>query len=91
MDYAHKRLSANVEIGDFESGEFDRQLENDFERLCIYDVLLKVDIKEYYGRIYTHYIDLLGHNEQYLSNMNIGATNGLIMGNYLSLYFAEGI
>ena len=89
MDYAHKRLSANVEIGDFESGEFDRQLENDFERLCIYDVLLKVDIKEYYGRIYTHYIDLQGHNEQYLSNINIGATNGLIMGNYLSLYFAE--
>lgn len=89
IDYEHKRLSANIETGDFESGEFDRQLENDFERLCIYDVLLKVDIKEYYGRIYTHYIDLENHNEQYLSNMNLGATNGLIMGNYLSLYFAE--
>ena len=89
IDHEHKRLSANIETGDFESGEFDRQLENDFERLCIYDVLLKVDIKEYYGRIYTHYIDLENHNEQYLSNMNLGATNGLIMGNYLSLYFAE--
>ncbi|MDO5516401.1 MAG: hypothetical protein Q4F66_02530 [Clostridium sp.] len=89
IDYGHKRLSANIETGDFESGEFDRQLERDFEKLCIYDVLLKVDIKEYYGRIYTHYIDLQNHNEQYLSNMNLGATNGLIMGNYLSLYFAE--
>lgn len=89
IDIVHKRLSANVETGDFKSGEFDKQLENDFEKLCIYDVLLKVDIKEYYGRIYTHYINLHEHNEQYLSNMNIGATNGLIMGNYVSLYFAE--
>ncbi len=89
IDPDHKRLSANIETGDFQSGEFDKQLENDFERLCIYDVLLKVDIKEYYGRIYTHYIDLENHNEQYLSNLNLGATNGLIMGNYLSLYFAE--
>lgn len=89
MDSLHKRLSANIETGDFVSGEYDRQLEEDFEKLCIYDNLLKVDIKEYYGRIYTHKIDFQGHDERFLSNMNLGATNGLIMGNYLSLYFAE--
>ncbi|MDD7795897.1 hypothetical protein [Clostridium sp. 'White wine YQ'] len=89
MDYSHKRLSANLETGDFTSGEYDRQLEEDFERLCVYDNLIKMDIKEYYGRIYTHNIVPPEHNDRFLSNMNLGATNGLIMGNYLSLYFAE--
>ncbi|MGG1689419.1 reverse transcriptase domain-containing protein [Heyndrickxia ginsengihumi] len=88
-DPLHKRLSANLDTGDFISGEYDRQLEEDFNRLCIYDHLLKLDIKEYYGRIYTHLIDFEGHNERFLSNMNLGKTNGLMMGNYLSLYFAE--
>jgi hypothetical protein len=89
LDPNHKRISANIETGDFVSGEFDKQLEEDFNKLCIYDNLLKVDIKEYYGRIYTHYIDSLGNKEGFLTNMNLGQTNGLIMGNYLSLYFAE--
>lgn len=90
IDPLHKRLSANIETGDFISGEYDRQLEEDFEKLCIYDYLVKVDIKEYYGRIYTHYLKLARpYKEGYLTNMNLGATNGLIMGNYLSLYFAE--
>ncbi|MEW8972810.1 MAG: hypothetical protein AB2375_01340, partial [Tissierellaceae bacterium] len=53
IDPLHKRLSANIDTGDFVSGEYDRQLEEDFERLCIYDYLLKIDIKEYYGRVYT--------------------------------------
>lgn len=89
MDISHKRLSANIETGDFVSGEYDKQLEEDFGRLCTYDNLLRMDIKEYYGRIYTHKIDFQEHEERFLSNMNLGATNGLIMGNYLSLYFAE--
>jgi len=89
MDSRHKRLSANIDTGDFVSGEYDNQLEGDFNNLCIYDNLVKMDIKEYYGRIYTHNIDFQGHNERFLSNMDLGATNGLIMGNYLSLYFAE--
>lgn len=89
MDPIHKRLSANIDTGDFVSGEYDRQLQRDFERLCIYDYLLRLDIKEYYGRIYTHYLDYQEKSEQYLTNMNRGATNGLIMGNYISLYFAE--
>ncbi|KAB2488382.1 RNA-dependent RNA polymerase family protein [Priestia endophytica] len=89
LDPVHKRLSTNLDTGDFVSGEYDRQLEEDFNRLCVYDQLLKMDIKEYYGRIYTHLIDFENHEERYLSNMNQGKTNGLIMGNYLSLYFAE--
>ncbi len=89
MDISHKRLSANIETGDFVSGEYDKQLEKDFELLCVYDNLIRMDIKEYYGRIYTHKIEFQGHEERFLSNMNLGATNGLIMGNYLSLYFAE--
>lgn len=85
----HKRLSANIDTGDFVSGEYDSQLEEDFNNLCIYDNLIRLDVKEYYGRIYTHYIDFMGHEERYISNLNLGATNGLLMGNYLSLYFAE--
>lgn len=89
MDWGHKRLSANIDTGDFTSGEYDVQLEDDFNNLCIYDNLIRLDIKEYYGRIYTHKIDSCNHDERYLSNLNCGATNGLLMGNYLSLYFAE--
>lgn len=90
IDPLHKRLSANIDTGDFISGEYDRQLEEDFEKLSIYDHLVKVDIKEYYGRIYTHYLNIPDpYKEGYLTNMNLGGTNGLIMGNYLSLFFAE--
>ena len=91
LDIQHKRLSANIDTGDFSGGEYDRQLERDFNNLCIYDNLIRLDVKEYYGRIYTHNIDFNGHGERYLSNMNCGETNGLLMGNYISLYFAESI
>ncbi|NFL56933.1 hypothetical protein FDB79_15480 [Clostridium botulinum] len=89
MDKEYKRLSANIDTGDFEEGEYDRQLEKDFERLCIYDNMIRMDIKEYYGRIYTHNLGLDYEDEKFIYNMNAGATNGLIMGNYLSLYLAE--
>ncbi|MGL4949544.1 MAG: hypothetical protein ACRC5M_04105 [Anaeroplasmataceae bacterium] len=88
IDPVYKRLSANIDTGDFVEGEYDKQLELDFERLCVYDNMIKVDIKEYYGRIYTHNLGIPG-KEQFITNMNNRATNGLIMGNYLSLYLAE--
>lgn len=91
MDGECKRLSANIDTGDFEEGEYDRQLEGDFERLCVYDNMIKMDIKEFYGRIYTHNLEIDYNDEKYIYNMNLGATNGLIMGNYLSLYLAEKI
>lgn len=89
FDPDHKRLSPVIDTGDFKIGAYDEQLGNDFNNLCIYDNLLRLDIKEFYGRIYTHYLDLNGLKDRYITNMNMGATNGLIMGNYLSLYFAE--
>ncbi|MDD7796306.1 hypothetical protein [Clostridium sp. 'White wine YQ'] len=89
MDEGFKRLSANTDTGDFVEGEYERQLEEDFERLSVYDNMIKIDIKEFYGRIYTHYLGLGREKENFLTNMNLGATNGLIMGNYISLYFAE--
>ena len=87
---SHKRLVPNLETGDFAAGAYDSQLENDFQELCIYDNLMKLDIKSYYGRVYTHHIQFenLG-DENYLTNLNLGNTNGLVMGNYISLYFAE--
>lgn len=89
LDINHKRLSARLNTGDFAVGEYDIHLGNDFNALCVYDNLIKLDIKEFYGRIYTHYLDFNGLTDRYITNMNFGATNGLIMGNYLSLYFAE--
>lgn len=89
MDPGHKRLVANPNIGEFGIGSFERCLENDYRMLCIYDVLIKLDIKEFYGRLYTHKLQYENVDEHFLTNLNDGATNGLIMGNYISLYFAE--
>lgn len=85
-----KRLSPNLTTGDFNTGVFDVQLERDLLDLCIYDNLLKLDIKAYYERIYTHDIEFYQQgDENFLANLNAGNTNGLIMGNYISLFFAE--
>ena len=91
LDPQHKRLDANLDTGDFVSGNYNLQLNEDFMNLCNYDVLVKLDISEYYGRIYTHYLDLEvnGLKDEPLAWLNNGRTSGLLMGNYLSLYFAE--
>ncbi|WP_282745010.1 hypothetical protein [Peptostreptococcus stomatis] len=92
FDRDHKRLVANLNTGDFVSGNYNKQLNDDFINLCNYDFLLKVDINEYYGHIYTHDLKVINDNtltDQPFTALNYGATNGVIMGNYLSLYFAE--
>lgn len=91
LDPQHKRLAANLETGDFVSGNYNKQVNDDFLNLCNYDVLVKLDISEYYGRIYTHYLDLeaSGLKDTPLAWLNNGRTSGILMGNYLSLYFAE--
>lgn len=89
LEQNHKRLSAQMDTGDFTIGSFENQIKMDFNNLCIYDNLLRLDIKDFYGRIYTHYLDFRSLPDRYLTNLNNGATNGIIMGNYLSLYFAE--
>ena len=91
LDTQHKRLEANLDSGDFVSGNYNKQLNGDFVKLCNYDFLIKLDISEYYGRIYTHYLDLEQNNlkDEPLAWLNNGRTSGILMGNYLSLYFAE--
>lgn len=89
LESSHKRLSAKMDTGDFSIGSFEKHLQIDFNNLCIYDNLLRLDIKDFYGRIYTHYLDFGTLSDRYITNLNNGATNGIIMGNYLSLYFAE--
>ena len=91
LDPQHKKLVANLDTGDFVSGNYNIHLNEDFMNLCNYDVLIKLDISEYYGRIYTHYLDLESNNlrDEPLAWLNNGRTSGLLMGNYLSLYFAE--
>lgn len=41
---------------------YDYQLENDFKELSIYDNLIKLDIKSYYGRVCTHHIEFRSGN-----------------------------
>ncbi len=91
LDHEHKRLAVNLDTGDFVSGNYNLQLNDDFINLCNYDILLKLDINEYYGRIYTHYLNLdkNGLKDEPLAWLNNGRTSGILMGNYLSLYFAE--
>ena len=91
MDSQHNRLSVNIDTGDFVAGNFNEQLDEDFTKLCTYDCLLRLDISEYYGKIYTHYLDLDAHGlmDNILSTLYNGRTSGVLMGNYLSLYFAE--
>ena len=83
-----KRAKPNYKTGDFVSRSFSSSLEIDFSNLCIYDNLLKIDIKEFYNRLYTHDIDI-PIKENYITNMNSGRTNGILMGNYISFYLAE--
>lgn len=87
----HTKLVPNIITGDFMSGEYDKQVNRELQLLCIYDNLLKVDIKSFYDSIYTHNLDFLNHpyHELFITNYNSGNTNGLIMGNYISLYIAE--
>jgi len=84
----HKRMEPNVITGDFKSNSYSKNLEKDFDLLCIYDNLIKVDIRSFYGRLYLH--DLaLGKNEQFVGNLNMGRSNELLLGNYISLFIAE--
>lgn len=83
-----KRMVPNLNTGDFKSNSYSENLEKDFNKLCIYDSLLKLDIKSFYGRLYLHEMNF-NENERYISNMNKGRTNEVILGNYISLYIAE--
>lgn len=84
----HKRMHPNLITGDFKSNSYSMNLEKDFDCLCIYDNLIKIDIKSYYGRLYLHDLNLDGI-EQFVGNLNNGRSNEVILGNYISLYIVE--
>lgn len=83
-----KRVNPNIQTGDFKSNNFSEKLENDFNSLCIFDYLIRLDIKSFYGRLYLHNLDLK-ELERYIGNMNNGNSNEVILGNYISLFIAE--
>lgn len=84
----HKRMEPNLKTGDFMSNSYSNNLEKDFDLLCIYDNLIKVDIRSFYGRLYLHDLSL-EPNDVFVNNLNKGKTNELILGNYISLFIAE--
>lgn len=85
----HSRMTVNFDTGDFVAGEYDTQLNDDFMNLCLYDNLIRLDIKDFYGKLYSHYLPKGELQDSVFTSLNNGRTGGIIMGNYLSLYFAE--
>ena len=44
LEPTHKRLNAKMDTGDFAIGSFEEQLQTDFNNLCVYDNLLRLDM-----------------------------------------------
>lgn len=88
-----KRMQISYTLGEFKVNSYSENELIDYNRLVKYDYLIRMDIKSFYKNLYTHYIfrdissDLF--IDKPLSRLNFGRTGGIIMGNYLSLYFAE--
>lgn len=92
---SRKRVAPNLDIGEFSAFSYYDCIKRDVFNLTKYDNLLVLDIKSFYGRIYTHDLGYDGSDprklEQRVGSLNNGRTNGLLMGSYLSLYLAEVI
>ena len=84
-----KRVSPDLEIGEFSALSYYESLKKDIFNLTKYDNLLIMDIKSFYGRIYTHDLNFNEIKEKRVTSMNLGRTNGLLLGSYLSLFIAE--
>ncbi len=88
-----KRVSPDLELGEFAILSYDEAIQRDFFNLTKYDKLLMLDIKSFYGRIYTHDLDVINTMGDYmdsrLASLNRGKTNGLLLGSYISLFLAE--
>lgn len=86
-----KRVSPDLDVGEFSVLSYYKSVQMDAFNLTKFDKLLIMDIKSFYGRIYTH--DFGFKNDKYLEqragSLNAGRTNGLLLGSYLSLYLAE--
>lgn len=88
---SRKRVSPDLNTGEFSVLSYYRSIQSDTFNLTKYDKLLVLDIKSFYGRIYTHDFGFSDVNslEQRVTSLNSGRTNGLLLGSYLSLYLAE--
>ena len=88
-----KRVSPDLDIGEFSAFSYYDSIRRDIFNLTKYDKLLVLDIKSFYGRIYTHDLGFDSGSqkklEQRVGSLNNGRTNGLLLGSYLSLYLAE--
>lgn len=90
---AKKRVSPDLDTGEFSVLSYYNAVQQDAFNLTKFDKLLILDIKSFYGRIYTHDLKFGGDDnlEQRASSLNRGRTNGLLLGSYLSLYLAEKV
>ncbi len=85
-----KRVSPDLSTGEFSVLSYARNVQQDAFELTKYDKLVILDIKSFYGRIYTHDLGLAPDDiERRVTSLNGGRTNGLLLGSYLSLYLAE--
>lgn len=91
------RVKVSLKTGDFKAYSYQKVIEKDLFKLTYYDNLYKFDISSFYSRIYTHELVKYNgfsnvpynHNDRFITNINKGKTNSIIMGNYISLYLAE--
>lgn len=93
---AKKRVSPDLDIGEFSVLSYNHSIQRDLYNLTKFDKLLILDIKSFYGRIYTHELGYkyIENNEdknleQRITSLNQGKTNGILLGSYLSLFLAE--
>lgn len=86
-----KRVRPDLSTGEFSVLSYDESIQSDYFNLLKYDQLLILDIKNFYGGIYLHDFNFSfdDKKEQCIGAFNSGRTNGLLLGNYLSLYLAE--
>lgn len=86
-----KRVDPDLSIGEFSIFSYENSIQRDFFNLVKFDKLLILDIKNFYGRIYLHDFNFLNGSdlEQRIGSLNVGRTNGILLGSYLSLYLGE--
>mgnify|MGYP000772318239 CR=1 FL=1 len=90
---AKKRVSPDLTTGEFSVMSYYKCVQTDMFNLTKYDKLMIMDIKSFYGRIYTRDLGYESSDpkklEQRVGSLNNGRTNGLLLGSYLSLFLAE--
>lgn len=86
-----KRVCPDIKVGEFSVMSYSKALQRDAFNLTKYDKLLILDIKSFYGRLYTHDLNFNSSNdlERRLTSLNKGRTSGILLGSYLSLFVAE--